>query len=155
MGPVEVLPQPRNGNIEIEIIVFVQDAGYKMDEETVGGVLVGSELHFHSPKLYSPADVVIDRNLQTNGIPISFIEHLENHDILRTHFFKFFRDDQNISFEDVCNVKCHFLIKLYILFLGYLPNPLDILFLCPSVKVVVLLFVYRIVPKVVVGFTIP
>jgi hypothetical protein len=125
-----------------------------MDEETVGRVLIGSELHFHSPELYSPTDVVIDRNLQANGIPIGSVEHFEDNKILGTHFFEFLVDDENISFEDVGNVKRHFLVELYILFLGYPSYPLHIFFLGPSVKVIVLLLVYWVVPKVVVGFTI-
>jgi hypothetical protein len=51
-------------------------------------------------------------------------------------------------------VKSHFLIKLYILFLSHLPYPLHILLLGPCVKVIVLLFVYWVIPNIVFGFTI-
>lgn len=59
MGAAEVLPELRDGNVEIECWVSVEEASDEVDEETVGRVLVSSQLYLHRAELNAPTDIIV------------------------------------------------------------------------------------------------
>lgn len=60
MSPIEILFQFRNGDIEVDIVIFMKNSGDKVDEDAIGCILVSSERNFHSSKFHSPANLIID-----------------------------------------------------------------------------------------------
>lgn len=64
VGAAEVLPEFGDGDVEVEGGVCVEEAGDEVDEETVGRVLVGSQLHLHRAELHAPTDVIVQGYLQ-------------------------------------------------------------------------------------------
>lgn len=66
MGAIEVLPEFGDGNIKVEGWVSVEESSDEVDEQTVGRVLIGSQLHFHRAELHSPTNIIVHRNFETN-----------------------------------------------------------------------------------------
>ena len=61
MSPVKILFQFGNGDVEVDIVIFVKNSGDEVDEDAVGCILVSSERNFHSSKFHSPSDLIINR----------------------------------------------------------------------------------------------
>jgi hypothetical protein len=123
-----------------------------MNEETVGGVLIGSELHFHCPELNAPTNLAINWDFQSNRVPVGAVEHLEQNKLFDAHFLELPMDNQVIPLEDVSDMISHFIVYFDFILLRKLLYPCHILLLDSSKEVVVLFLIPRIVPKVIVSF---
>lgn len=101
MCPLKVLSQLWNGNVEIEISCLMEDPGDKMDEKTVGSILIRSELHFHGSELDSPADLIVDWYFESDAVPIGAIEHFEQSVLIIWHVGKVLVHNENVPFDNV------------------------------------------------------
>ena len=105
MGSVEVLFQLGDGDVEVDVLVFMEDAGDEVDEDAIGRVLVSSELYFHGPELHPPADVIIDGYFQPDRVPVGAVQHVEQGELIVIHLFVVLVAHDVISSEDVGQVE--------------------------------------------------
>ncbi len=112
MGPVEILPEFRNGNVEIEVTALVKNAGNEVNDKTVGSVFVSCELDFHGPELDSPPDVVVNWNFEPNGVPVGAIEHLKECVLVIGHFGEVLVHNKNVALHDIGQVVHHQVINI-------------------------------------------
>lgn len=64
VGSLEVFSELGDWDIQIYIVVFMQDSGDQVNKNAIGTVLIRCQLNLHCPELHSPADVVVNRNLE-------------------------------------------------------------------------------------------
>ena len=76
----------------------------KMNNKTIGRILIRRQLHLHGPKLNPPPNLIINGNFQPNRIPICSIKHLKKRILLIRHIRKFLMNNQDVSFHNVGDV---------------------------------------------------
>lgn len=59
--PFKVLPQFGDGNVKVNVIVFMKDSGNQVNQNGVCTILVRCKLYLHCPELYPPSDLIINR----------------------------------------------------------------------------------------------
>lgn len=64
MCTCKVLPQLRNRNVEIQIPTLMKNPRNQVNNQTIGGILIGRQLHLHGSELHSPSDIIINGNFQ-------------------------------------------------------------------------------------------
>ena len=125
-----------------------------MNEEAKGRVLVGSELHFHSPELNPPSDMVINWYFEAYWVPVGPIEHFKKDKLLLTHIFEVAVNNQEVSSENVGQMKHHLFVHFDFIFFSYLFYEVYVLLSDSSIKITILRVINLVIPYVVVCGTI-
>lgn len=146
MSSFEILSYLRNGYIEIKFIINMKNPNYKMNKKTISWILVCSKLNLHGSKLYPPTNLIINRYLKTNRVPISAIKHLEEKEIIWCHLFEISMDYKIVSFEYISYMKNHSLINLNLLLFCYFSYCLELFLFDSCRKIVIFSLVYLVIP---------
>jgi hypothetical protein len=112
VSSVKILPEFGNGNVEIEVTTLVENSGNEVNDETVCCIFVSCELDFHGPELNSPADVIVDRNFEPDGVPVGAIEHFKESVFIVLHFGKVFVHNEDVPLHDIGHMVHHQVINL-------------------------------------------
>ena len=125
-----------------------------MNEEAKGRVLVGSELHFHSPELNPPSDMVVNWYFEAHWVPVGPIEHFKKDNLLLTHILEVVVDNQEVSSENVGQMKDHLLVHFDFIFFSYLFYEVYVLLSDSSMKIIVFRTISLVIPYVIVCWAI-
>jgi|LakMenEpi03Aug12_release.lakeMendotaPanAssembly.Ray.scaffolds.fasta_scaffold2918668_1 hypothetical protein len=60
MGSVKVLSYFGYWDVKVKREIVMKDPHKEMDEQAVSRILIGGKLNLHSPKFYSPANLIIN-----------------------------------------------------------------------------------------------
>lgn len=71
MGSIKVFIYLADGNVEIEIFVSMQDPYEEVDEENIRRILVSHQLDIHGPELNPPACLIVNRDFESDGVPVA------------------------------------------------------------------------------------
>lgn len=126
----------------------------KVNEKAICRILVSGKLNLHCSKFNSPSNLTVDRYFEPHWVPVCSIEHLEQNELLCTHFLELSVHNQIVSFENIRYVVGHLLIYVNVLLFGKLLNRLHILLYDSSIEIVVLWFVSFIIPQIVIGLVV-
>ena len=126
----------------------------KVNEKAICWILVSGQLNLHCSKLDSPSNFTVNRYFEPHWVPVCSIEHLEQNELLCTHFLELSVHNQIVSFENIRYVIGHFLIYVNIIFFGKFLNRLHILLYDSSIEIVVFQFVSFIIPQIVIGLVV-
>ena len=60
MSSVKILFEFWDGDVEVNVLIFMKNSGDDVNENAVGCILISSEWYFHGSELDSPSDVIIN-----------------------------------------------------------------------------------------------